>query len=122
MIEAMVFVYNADSGIINIIKDGIQKVTSPDAYECNLCMVTYGNLFMRQKWKDFTQSLGTPVTFLHRNEVFSDPAFPKAPFPNAYGMTDNAYHVIVTAEEMNTAQTISDFKGLTNKALEKHSA
>lgn len=121
MIEEIVFVYNADSGALNILKDGYQKFTAPEEYECNLCMVTYGNVFMRKEWKDFTSSLSTPVRFLHKDEILKDDSFPKADFPNAYFKKNGEYVLAITAEEMNAAQTISDFKQLTNEVLEKHS-
>ncbi|WP_232221892.1 hypothetical protein [Methanococcoides burtonii] len=41
--NTLIFVYNADSGLINEMKDYVHKIVSPSTYECNLCAITYGN-------------------------------------------------------------------------------
>ena len=49
----LLFVYNADSGKLNALKDAIHKVVKPSTYPCSLCTVTYGNLGMKRTWKTF---------------------------------------------------------------------
>jgi hypothetical protein len=51
MSDKLIFVYNADSGILNAIKDLIHKNVSPETYPCSLCAVTYDNLGMKREWK-----------------------------------------------------------------------
>ena len=36
MRKSIVFVYNADSGLFNMVTDTAHKMLSPDTYECNL--------------------------------------------------------------------------------------
>lgn len=67
--EKIIFVYNADSGLLNGIKDLLHKNFSPETYACRLCAVTYDNSGMVREWKEFTQTLKTPVEFLHRDEL-----------------------------------------------------
>ena len=62
----LIFIYNADSGIINSIKDFFHKTLRPETYECNLCAVSYGNLAMKSEWKNYINSLGIPVDLLNR--------------------------------------------------------
>ena len=49
----LIFIYNAESGLFNAVSDYLHKVISPDTYACSLCQITYGNLGMKKKWKDF---------------------------------------------------------------------
>jgi hypothetical protein len=65
----LLFVYNADSGLFNVVADAAHKVLSPATYACNLCKVTYGWLTERRAWRDFIAGLDVPCTFLHRDEL-----------------------------------------------------
>jgi len=49
MSDKLIFVYNADSGLLKGIKDLIHKNVSPDTYPCSLCAVTYDNFDMRRE-------------------------------------------------------------------------
>jgi hypothetical protein len=66
--KRLVFVYNADSGLLNTLGDIWVRVVRPADYDCALCLLTYGARGMDQRWRRFTRSLGMPVTFLHRDE------------------------------------------------------
>jgi hypothetical protein len=65
----IIFVYNADSGLLNVIKDWGHKIISPETYPCSLCALTYDNLGMRRPWREFINELGYEVEFLHRDEL-----------------------------------------------------
>jgi len=49
----LIFVYNADSGLLNAMKDWAHKIVSPETYPCSLCALTYDNLGMRRPWREF---------------------------------------------------------------------
>ena len=49
--KKLVFVYNADSGAISLVKDFWKKILRPSSYECNLCMQTFGAFSMKKDWK-----------------------------------------------------------------------
>jgi hypothetical protein len=66
--KRLVFVYNADSGLLNTLRDIWVRVTRPADDECALCSLTYGARGMDRRWRRFTRSLGLPVAFLHRDE------------------------------------------------------
>ena len=53
--KTLIFVYNANAGLFNMMSDYAHKIISPETYECNLCALTYGNLGMKQKWKSLFQ-------------------------------------------------------------------
>lgn len=64
----LLFVYNADSGKLNALLDTAHKIVSPSTYSCRLCELTYGLMNEKQAWREFHQSLGERVVFLHRDE------------------------------------------------------
>ena len=67
--SALIFVYNADSGLANALLDTGRRIFSPSKYPCSLCMVTYGPFGMKDDWKKFTSQLPYKVLFLHKNEL-----------------------------------------------------
>ena len=64
----IVFVYNANSGLMNTVLDIGHKIISPDTYECNLCAITYGVLTENKEWKAFRESSKDELEFLHKDE------------------------------------------------------
>jgi len=66
--SGLVFVYNADRGLFNMMADISHKVLSPSTYPCNLCALTHGAFSMRKEWRDFLAKIKPPLTFLHRDE------------------------------------------------------
>ena len=55
--KKIIFVYNADSGVVNVVKDFWKKILRPSSYECNLCMQTFSTFGMKKGWKNFIQNL-----------------------------------------------------------------
>jgi hypothetical protein len=72
MPQRLIFVYNADGGLLPGLKDAFHKILSPSTYPCSLCAVTYGATSMRPEWREFIKSLPVPVDFLHRDEFVRD--------------------------------------------------
>ena len=77
----LVFVYNADSGLFNVVSDIAHKIFAPETYACNLCAITYGNFAMRAEWKDFLESLAVDLEFLHRDELAERYGLAALPLP-----------------------------------------
>ena len=67
----LILVYNANSGIFAAASDFVKKLTSPDKYDCELCMVTYGSLKMQHPWKEYLATLPFEKLFLHRDEFIN---------------------------------------------------
>lgn len=75
----LVFVYNANAGLVAGVLDSIHKVASPATYPCSLCAVTYGLVAMDRRWRDWLRGLPLPVDFYHRPDF-------RAAFPDAAGL------------------------------------
>jgi hypothetical protein len=39
--QELLFVYNADAGLVTGLLDTLHKVLSPSTYSCSLCAITY---------------------------------------------------------------------------------
>lgn len=64
----LIFVYNADSGLVNTMKDIGQKLFSPQSYDCLLCSLTHGTFREHPEWKKYRQNAAVEMLFLHRDE------------------------------------------------------
>ena len=67
----LVFVYNADSGMLNLVKDIAHKLLSPATYPCSLCDLTYSAFGERKSWIRFRKSLPVSQQYLHIDEFVS---------------------------------------------------
>lgn len=116
--EKIIFVYNADGGILNGIKDLIHKNLSPKTYDCRLCAVTYDNFGMIREWKDFIRTLNISAEFLHRDELKQQYGVENIPLPTALIKSkDTDLQVWISAEEMNQCQSLDDLKSLVLEKL-----
>ncbi len=64
----LIFVYNADSGMINTLLDIGHKIVNPETYTCNLCKLTYDTFKENAKWKKFREESVHEMRFFHRDE------------------------------------------------------
>ena len=64
----LIFVYNADSGIINLLKDAMHKMLRPETYPCSLCALTYGAVSEKRIWREFRKNDTREMLFLHKDE------------------------------------------------------
>ncbi|MEP0390927.1 hypothetical protein [Erythrobacter sp.] len=68
----LICVYNADTGLIQMLMHAVHKQVRPDSYPCSLCALTYGAVSMRGDWKTYWQDLDAQVDFYHRDDFTED--------------------------------------------------
>ena len=103
----LLFVYNADAGIVSGLKDIWHKVVSPETYPCSLCAVTYGPLGMKREWKDFVRGLGQGVKFLHRDELRDQYGVQGTVLPAVFEVGGSGQpHEWLGAHELDGAKTL----------------
>ncbi|MBD3213186.1 MAG: hypothetical protein GF311_11315 [Candidatus Lokiarchaeota archaeon] len=121
--ECLVFIFNADSGAINSVKDFFHKMVKPSTYECNLCAVTFGNFGMKKEWAEYISGLEDEVNieFLHRDE-FEEyyPEVKDAKYPSAYIEKPNGLDIFISQEEMNNVESVEELKKLVNQRLKDY--
>jgi hypothetical protein len=109
---ALVFVYNADSGLFNAVADVAHKIFSPRTYQCNLCALTHSALGMRREWREFLGGLGVPLEFLHADELRARYGAAGVPLPAIFIKHGGRVEVFLDAEAINACRTGDDLKQL----------
>jgi hypothetical protein len=94
---ALLFVYNADSGLFNTLADIGHKLFSPATYPCRLCAITHGYLSERAEWRAFVDSLGVPCEFLHRDQLRERFPMVSVPLPAVFRLVDGALRLCLDA-------------------------
>jgi hypothetical protein len=109
---ALVFVYNAGSGVFNALADAAHKIFSPRTYPCNLCALTHSAVGMRGEWKRFLEGLDSPVEFLHADELEARYGGAGVPLPAVFQREGERLEVSLGADAINACRTLDDLKRL----------
>ena len=109
----ILFVYNADSGVIAQLKDYVHKIVSPQTYPCSLCQITFGNLGMKPAWRRFVQELPLTAVFLHRDELTGRHSSLLAEkLPAVYVEAGEEITLLLSADELNEAPDVPALQAL----------
>jgi hypothetical protein len=108
----LVFVYNAESGVFNLLADAAHKIFSPRTYPCNLCALTHSAAGMRKEWKRFLDKLGRPLEFLHADELKSRYGVAGVRLPAVFERRGGRLEVLAGADAVNACRTLDDLKRL----------
>src|SRR4051812_28611344 len=109
---ALVFVYNADSGVFNALADAAHKIFSPRTYACNLCALTHTAFGMRGEWREFLEGLGRPLEFLHADELKSRYGLEGVALPAVFEHDGGALRVLADSDAINACGTLDELKRL----------
>ena len=115
----LIFVYNANSGKLNAILDGLHKIVSPSTYDCNLCAITYGNFSEDKIWKEFREESEADMTFYYKDEFlkqFRSKWLPKYDFPVLLSEENGELELFISAKELNNLENPSQLI----EAIKKH--
>ena len=102
----LIFVYNADSGLMNTLLDIGHKALSPQTYECNLCGLTFGLIGEHKQWKQFREESNTEMEFLHRDE-FEQKYDSQFKYPVIL-KKDKNLSVAISQAELNQIKTLDE--------------
>jgi hypothetical protein len=114
----LIFVYNADSGKKNVLKDSFHKILSHQTYNCNLCDITYGVFAENKIWKKFRNSYETPMEFLHRDEFlkqFASKFGAKFKLPVILVENKGDLELFISTEEINQLKAIDELIALVKR-------
>ena len=104
----LLFVYNADSGLLNALKDMAHKALSPGTYPCGLCATTYGPLAMRSEWKAHVAALPYKAEFLHRDEFRARHRKAGQPLPAILLKADGTLIELLGPADLPLGQTVPE--------------
>ncbi|MBY8988858.1 MAG: hypothetical protein KGD61_10420 [Candidatus Lokiarchaeota archaeon] len=113
----LVFIWNADSGLINTVKDFWHKALRPSTYQCNLCQTTFGTFGPKKDWKSFINDLGIESEFLHKDEFLEKYDVKDAKYPSAYILKNGNLSIFITQKEMDEVKTLTEMEELVTSKL-----
>lgn len=119
-LQKLLFIYNANSGVRNMLIDGAHKIISPKTYDCKLCEITYGVFTENKQWKKYRRQSGLEMDFLHKDEYKTQYASKfgySFNFPVILGITVNGIEVLVDQEELNDLGRAEDLIALINERI-----
>ncbi len=107
----LIFIYNADSGLGNLLLDGAHKILSPSTYKCSLCSLTFGAFSEKSEWKKFRKGSHVKMKFLHKDEFrkqYASKFGHKFIFPIVLAQTNEEFEVFISTEELNNFEKEED--------------
>ena len=110
--SALVFAYNAKTGLFNAAADMAHKMFSPQTYQCNLCALTYSTFGMRKDWERFLATLERPLEFLHSDELKKLYGISDLPLPAIFEKEGGQLKLLIDADSINRCSTNADLKQL----------
>ena len=115
----IIFVYNASDDFLSVGFDFFHKIVSPQTYQCSLCKITYGNISMKNQWRDYIQDLDYNVEFLYKNN-FSQyhPNLELIDVPSAFTSDGRVYTQIISKKEFNSLSDLDSLIELINEKID----
>lgn len=116
----LILVYNAESGLLNALKDAVWKVARPQTYPCSLCALTYGWVSMHGRWRRFLKGLPQAKVFHHSDDFAL--AFPALDVPLPVILLAEAGRepaVLVGAAELDALPDLAALIALVAARLER---
>jgi hypothetical protein len=98
----LMFIYNADGGLLEAGRDAVHKLVSPATYPCSLCALTYGAVAKRPAWRAFLARTRMKTLFLYRDEFRAELDTRDLPLPAILlGTGAPVPEVLVSASELD---------------------
>ncbi len=119
----LILVYNADSGLLNAVKDAVWKVARPATYPCSLCALTYGWVSMHGRWRTFLDSQPLVKAFYHKDDFAA--AFPGLAISLPAILVaegEGAPRVLVSAQELDALPDLKALIALVSQRLAQRQA
>jgi len=104
----LIFIYNANSGILNGIMDAGHKIFNPSTYPCSLCALTYDTFTENEIWQNFRKDSSIRMEFYHKDEF--EATFPKVNmiYPAILKLEGNQITTVLTNEILNDISDVDE--------------
>lgn len=113
----LIYVYNADRGVVAALADAAHRACSPETFPCRLSTLTRSPFGAPRRWQRFVASLGVPVTFVFRREFVERFGDPSAELPALFSETGGELTLQAAASAIQAAVGLDDLERLTVAAL-----
>ncbi|MGB5404409.1 MAG: GTPase [Robiginitalea sp.] len=110
---SLVFVWNADAGMLNAVRDSLHKWISPETYSCRLCELTHGFSSAKRAWKNFLEDFERPAYFYYRDTLQNSgiPISLPAKYPLVLELYKGQWHALLKAENFEEITTLEELIG-----------
>jgi len=110
-IDRLLFVFAANSGILNAAVDSARKVLMLQG--CALCSITHGLTGETREWKDCREQIGVPVEYVHLDEMSTElHEIVGESVPSVVASAGDEYFVLLEPEVLDRCKgSVADFKG-----------
>ena len=115
----LIFVYNADSGLFNVVTDIAHKVFSPSTYSCQLCNLTHDYFKVKKDWTSFLSGINAELEFLHRDELRDKYGMATISLPVILLKQNDRLVTWISTEEINACPSIEVLKKLISNRLQE---
>ncbi len=115
--RSLVFIYNADSGVLPRMKDQVSREGAPETDRCNLWALTFSPIGMKKEWKRVVHDLGIPVRFISRDEFAREFRTVAATFPVVFLQTGNDLFNFISTDELNQCTQLEDLISIVRQRL-----
>ena len=115
MSKKLIFVYNAHTGLLNMLVDGVKKTFFPRTYECSLCLISYDFLGHKKQWQSFLDTLAIPYEFLHIDEFQQQFTTEVTTFPAVFLTQGNNINEVLNAAQIDRCQSLIELIELLEK-------
>lgn len=115
--RSLLFVYNADSGVLQRMKDYVSRDEITGADRCNLWALTFSPIGMKKEWKRVVHDLGIPSRFISRDEFTREFRTVAATFPAAFLQTGNDLFHFISTDEINQCAQLEDLISIVRQRL-----
>lgn len=115
--SSLLFVYNAKSGIANILIDISHKLLSSETYSCNLCAITHNTFTENKTWKNYRLTSNIDMSFYHIDEFIQRYPNKSFNYPIILLKEGNNLQEFLSPEEINQIKTVEELINIINKKL-----
>ena len=105
--DKLVFVYNADSDVLNSVLGYMHKVFSPRTYPCDLCSLTHSNIGERKAWRGFKGKQDVRMDFIYKKE-FNESFKIETALPVILAVINGLPAIIMSKEEIASIEGLDE--------------
>jgi len=102
----LLFIYNAKSGMLNMLFDVGHKLFSPSTYSCNLCALTFDTFSENKIWKQFREKSNIKMMFFHIDEFEKEYPNLQFEYPVILKQTNSDLNIFINKEELDKTENI----------------
>ncbi len=113
----LIFVYNAEAGLVQGMLDSLHKTLSPDTYDCALCAITHGFFTMDKTWRAYLKALPVEAVFHHRSDFKQAYPDTAVDLPAILLAQDGVVSPLVAADEFMELTSVNDLCAILDARL-----